>query len=221
VIGRDVVGPRGPEVRRLSLEGDGFERSVPARELRSPAARQSPFFRVAMVRAKPSLKTGNVDVKNPSGYSNVLDLGPLSVGSFWIIGGYQRCADGGGVGDQGKPVDGHCRDKRNCGVRSRSRGSTASGRYLSDQLIELEVAKRPWPDSGGWRFAPRKGMLGEDRVGGPVTTAEIEAVAEPLWVRRARSYRTVLGPRRFALQVIRAVVDGHDATAPIAGSHPG
>jgi hypothetical protein len=62
-------------------------------------------------------------------------------------------------------------------------------------------------------------MLGEDRVGGPVTTAEIEAVAEPLGVRRA--YRTVLGPRRFALQVIRAVVDGHDATTPTAGSHPG
>jgi hypothetical protein len=142
-----------------------------------------------MVRAKPSLKTRNVDVKNPSGYSNVLDLGSLSVGSFWIIGGYQRCADGGGVGDQGKPVDGCCRDKRNCGVRSRSRGSTASGRYLSDQLIELEVAKRPWPDSGGWRFAPRKGMLDEDRVGGPVTTAEIEAVAEPLGVRAILSDR--------------------------------
>jgi hypothetical protein len=58
-----------------------------------------------MVRAKPALKTRNVGVKNPSGYSNVLDLGFLSVGSFWIIGGYQRCADGGGVGDQGKPVD--------------------------------------------------------------------------------------------------------------------
>jgi hypothetical protein len=60
------------------------------------------------------------------------------------------------------------------------RGSTASGRYLSDQLIELEVAERPWPDSGGWRFATRKGIFGEDRVGGPVTIAEIEAVAEPL-----------------------------------------
>jgi hypothetical protein len=87
------------------LEGDGFEPSVPARELRSPAARRSPFFRVAMVRAKPSLKTRNVDVKNPSAHCNVLDLGSLSLGSFWIIGGYQRRADGGGVGDQGKPAD--------------------------------------------------------------------------------------------------------------------
>jgi hypothetical protein len=33
-----------------------------------------------------------------------------------------------------------------------------------------------------------------------------------------RSYRTVLGPRRFALQVIRAVVDGHDAWSRGPGS---
>jgi hypothetical protein len=41
--------------------------------------RGSPLFRVAMVRAKPSLKTRDVDVKNLSGYSNVLDLGSLWV----------------------------------------------------------------------------------------------------------------------------------------------
>jgi hypothetical protein len=61
--------------------------------------RGSPFFRVATVGAKPFLETRNVDVKNLPGYSN-FDLGSLSVGSFWIIGGYQRRADGGGVGDQ-------------------------------------------------------------------------------------------------------------------------
>jgi hypothetical protein len=129
-----------------------------------------------MSLSHPPLTTCKVDVKNPSGYRN-FDLGSLSVELFCIIGGYERYADGGGGGDQGKPVDAMLQGQGNCGVRIRSRGSTTSGRYLSDQLIEWEVAKRPWPDSGGWRFAPRKGMLGEDRVDGPVTSAEIEAVA--------------------------------------------
>ena len=55
---------------------------------------------------------------------------------------------------------------------------------------EREAPKRPTHGTGsrqtalarfgGWRFAPRKGMLGEGHVGGPATTAEIEAVAETL-----------------------------------------
>ena len=92
-----------------------------------------PLFRVAMVRAKPSLQTRNVDVKNPSGYSNILDLGFLSVGSFWIIGGYQRCADGGGVGDQGKPVDAMLQGQ------GKLRGSEPFARLDG----EREVPKRP------------------------------------------------------------------------------
>ena len=59
-----------------------------------------------------------------------------------------------------------CRDKGNCGVRSRSRGSTASGRYLSDQLIELEVAKTALARFGRMAVRTGKGMLGEDRAGG-------------------------------------------------------
>ena len=100
------MGPRGPEVRRLIPGGRRIRTFGPPQENSARLRRGSPpFFRVAMVRAKPSLKTRNVGVKNPSGYSNDLDLGSLSVGSFWIIGEYQCCADSGGVGDQGKPVD--------------------------------------------------------------------------------------------------------------------
>lgn len=63
-------------------------------------------------------------------------------------------------------------------------------------------------------------MLGEDRGGGLVTSAEIEAVGEPLGC----VVRHLIGPFsahwRFAVQVVRAVVDGHDASVPTAGSHP-
>jgi len=92
-------------VRRLTAGGRRVRTFGPRKRTPLACGAALPLFRVAMVRAKPALKTRNVGVKNPSGYSNVLDLGFLSVGSFWIIGGYQRCADGGGVGDQGKPVN--------------------------------------------------------------------------------------------------------------------
>jgi len=53
------------------------------------------------------------------------------------------------------------------------------------------------PDSGGSRFVPRKGMLGEDHLGGPVTTAEIGR-GEPLGALRA-TLSDFLGPLGICL----------------------
>ena len=116
------------EVRFAEVEGDGFEPSSPQGNS-ARLRRGSAHFRVAIdvSLSHPSLTTCNVGVKNPSGYRN-FDLGSLSVELFCIIGGYEPVRMG--WGGQGKPVDAMLQRQGNCAVRSRSHGSTTSGRYL-------------------------------------------------------------------------------------------
>jgi hypothetical protein len=121
---------------------------------------------------------------------------------------YQRCADGGGVGDQGKPVDAMLQGQRK--LRSSEPCARLDG--------EREVPKRP--NSLNWKSPNGPGPIRADGGShrGKACSAKTASAAGDdrrnrggggaLGLRRARSYRTSSAHWRFALQVSRAVIDG-------------